>query len=113
MSRLYQCCRLVEQVTGDYDALQNAEAIQCILQAVEGEPLPPLQEGETFSITEVDLKQVSAALGCMHVALYAAQSHCRCLHLRLCMLSNCSRQECGLQRAFQVPSSSTALHFTC
>lgn len=37
-----------------------------ILQAVEGEPLPPLQEGETFSITEVDLKQVSMLLGaCM------------------------------------------------
>jgi hypothetical protein len=37
-----------------------------ILQAVEGEPLPPLQEGETFSITEVDLKQVSVLLGaCM------------------------------------------------
>ena len=37
-----------------------------ILQAVEGEPLPPLQEGETFSMTEVDLKQVSILLGaCM------------------------------------------------
>ena len=37
-----------------------------ILQAVDGEPLPPLQEGETFSITEVDLKQVSTLLGaCM------------------------------------------------
>ena len=29
------------------------------VQAVEGEPLPPLQEGEALPITEVDLKQVS------------------------------------------------------
>ena len=31
------------------------------VQAVEAEPLPPLQEGEALPITEVDLKQVSAA----------------------------------------------------
>lgn len=30
-----------------------------IAQAVEGEPLPPLQEGESLPITEVDLKQVT------------------------------------------------------
>ncbi len=29
-----------------------------IIQAVEGKPLPPLQEGESLPITEVDLKQV-------------------------------------------------------
>ena len=28
------------------------------IQAVEGEPLPPLQEGESLPITDVDLKQV-------------------------------------------------------
>ena len=32
-------------------------------QAVEGEPLPPLHEGESFPITDVDLKQVIYA-GC-------------------------------------------------
>ena len=30
-----------------------------IAQAVAGEPLPPIQEGESFPITEVDLKQVT------------------------------------------------------
>ena len=30
-----------------------------VTQAVEGEPLPPIQEGESLAITEVDLKQVT------------------------------------------------------
>ena len=34
------------------------------VQAVEGEPLPPMHEGETIPITNVELHQVKAA--CMH-----------------------------------------------
>ena len=38
----------------------------CPDQAVQGEPLPPLQEGESLPITEVELKQVISGSNAYH-----------------------------------------------